>query len=665
MSAPERVLWATNISKTFTEASLLPSTSLTLHRRQKIAILGPNGSGKSTLLSLLAGLTTPDTGNITLKSGLTLAYIPQSLPDIPPDMSVTHAIMHLAEAYTTAPVVRLVAAYMRGVNVDMESLPGAWGLWSYVRTVIERLEIPEVDVSRMSGGQKKRVAIAAALISKPDVILLDEVTNHLSVDAIQFLEHTLGTGDMTVLAISHDRYFVDAVCKDAIWEVDNGVSMFSGGYHNYLQEKIKREATEEKDVKVLKRAYEKEMEWMRRQPKARETKSKSREQEVLRLGKELKRREQRPVGVGELRNLAIRMGGQVVTLQNVTLERGGNKILHEFSYTFQKGERVGIVGGNGVGKSTFLKMLAGEWPVDGRTVGETVRFGYFDQEGDIELMKGVRGIRMEDMRVLDFAKELIGKYADVEKDVTGGGGGVEERLDREIEALSFSRVLRKKEKSENWMRDLSVYSLLELFGFRGDKHHLLIERCSGGERRRLQLMELLIKDCNFLLLDEVSNDLDVRTLTMVEEVLLRYSGVLVLCSHDRLMLDRLVDHLIVLDGNGNVTKVEGKFTDYLSEVKSKEEEMRKSSKKKEQIVVKKDKARMSFKQRKEYEQLTKDLEKVQRCYEETSELLQNESQTADVTQIITWGEQVAAMEKKLEQMSDRWLELAELAEVNP
>lgn len=717
----ERILWANNITKTHDGTTYqIKNENLTLHRGDKIAILGPNGSGKSTLLSILSGLIQPDSGQVSLRKGAIATLVSQDLPtDLSLDMTTAQAVLQLACRYSSAPDIAAALNHALAVHevedamgdqreaalrklskvvMAMDANPAAWQVDSYLKSALNRLDIPtDIKLSKLSGGQRRRVAIASALVSRPHVLLLDEVTNHLSISGIEFLEEVLSDSSLTVVIISHDRMFVDKVCTTAIWELDGTLHRYSPGYNMFLGEKADRLSSESKMFHNMTKALKKELLWLNKQPRARGTKNKSRVQEAHTLQQAVQdqksKHKGRTTSVGRLQAGNTRMGSEVVTLSDVTIKRGENTVIEDFSYCFERGERVGIIGGNGVGKSSLLKAIAGELSITSGEIriGDTVVIGHFQQEG-IDLSKSLSdasavmlGARsVEDMRVMDYVKELVSMFGTKGRSNSSGAAMAsstgesdgETRVDQELEALSYSiaqPINNRKENTGNSLTRMTPVALMSEFGFSREKQHAPLGQLSGGERRRLQLMALLLQNANFLMLDEVSNDLDVNTLTMVEEVLVDYDGVLILCSHDRFMLDRLVDHLLVVVGDGSVELVEGKFTDYLAKKKISEEEAKRqnvilesedggndSKDVKQQENLKPSRKKLSFKERKEYERLEKEIDKCQLEYDQLSEKLSNEGGQADYKDISEWSEHLAELEEAIEVKLQRWIHLSEM-----
>lgn len=644
------------------------------------------------MLSILAGATKPDEGIVNVKRGTSLAYVSQDLPAVAKhdDETVLQAVLRLAGTVSNNEAVRTTTDYLRLItNIEhgvdeaklarmtgrMDVTPGAWEVEPYIHATLSRFELmPDWVLARLSGGQRRRVSIVAALIAKPDVLLLDEITNHLSVDAILYLEQILADPMLTLVAISHDRYFVDSVCTTGIWEMTDGrMEMFQPGYDNYVTAKEERLRIDQGRARDLAGAYKKELAWIRKQPKARGTKSRSRLERAEKMKTVLDdtRRRVAQSGVKGLVSGSSRLGGEIVELENVTLRRGDQCILKDFSYVFEKGERVGVVGGNGVGKSSFLKALVGELEAEGKIrVGKTVKFGYFDQMGLelsdelTEASKAVWGAGGEEVRVVDYVAELLSLAGAAERVGGRGEGDVESRLDDTIEELSYSRVLPASRRKEvnNPLVKMSPVALLDHFGFDRAKQYSMVAILSGGERRRLQLIALLLRNANFLVLDEVSNDLDVQTLSMLEELLDAFDGVLVLCSHDRFMVDRLVDHLIVLNGNGEVELFQGRFSEYLDEKEVREIEERRKRKEASRVREKKvGKKKMSYKEKREYEGLESEIATLEERLAELGRLLEQGSDTG-YEQLATWTEELAHTEEEIDSKTGRWLDLAELGE---
>lgn len=725
----ERLLWAEGLSKSYDgDRVQFSNIDVSIARGAKIAILGANGSGKSTLLHVLAGHTTPDAGKVFLKRGVQMALVSQELPsEVIQQHIVIRAVLKLAAQHSSSRTVRTALAYANALTdvetpnvtdvedellkkltdatLKMDEVSGAWEVHSYLNTVLQKLDLPPyARVQDLSGGQKRRIGIAAALVSRPELLLLDEVTNHLSIEGIEFLEDTLNDSGLTVLCISHDRYFIDAVCSTALWELDNGLHRYGPGYAEFLNAKASRVEVEKKQLIEMATAYRKELEWMRRQPKARSSKAKSREDEFHRLEHTLKEKRAQKKNTPNVHSLAsatTRLGTDVLSFDNVTLRRGDTLILRDFSYEFQRGERIGICGGNGVGKSSILGAMLGQVPIESGTirVGETVVFGHYDQngidigaslsEGAVHILATKNKGRESELRLFDYVSELIGQFANTRGRSASApavaataaardGDDVEARLDSQIKALSYSVPVipgrnKSSSKSQNPLACLSPTALLDHFGFARSQHHTFVAHLSGGETRRLQLMSLLLRNPNVLLLDEVSNDLDINTLTMLEDLLVSYSGVLVMVSHDRFMLDRLVDHLFIVEGDGRVSLVEGKFTDYLAAKKEAEQEAKrvtvaaapsKPSRQANDEAINGSqtaKRKLTYKEKREFEQIEAQIARDQERHDELSHLLQEQATTTGYSDLAAWTSELAQLEETINKRTERWIELAEIA----
>lgn len=518
--------------------------------------------------------------------------------------------------------------------------------------------------------------------------------NHLSIEGITFLEEVLNDPSLTVLCISHDRYFLDAVCTTALWDLDGTLVRYAPGYTAFLESKADRVESERRQVLALASTFRRELDWIRRQPKARGTKSKSRIEEFDRLQQTLREKRARlknDRAVRAISSSSARLGGQVIEFENVTLRRGDTLVLRDFSYTFERGERIGICGGNGVGKSSIINAMLGNLPlVTGSIkVGETVVMGHYDQNGielgaplseatEAILARRNRGKGAE-MRVVDFVEELtslFGTGGGSAASATSAGGDTEARLDAKIAALSHSvslsrpsgRAATASASAAGPIGHLTPVGLLDHFGFPKAQHHAFVSTLSGGERRRLQLMSLFLRNPNVLCLDEVSNDLDIDTLSMVEDLLVSYSGVLVMVSHDRFMLDRLVDHLLIVEGNGEVAFVEGKFTDYLDAQKAAAAEKKRVTKSvaaaapvQHAVARETSSRKMSYKEKKEYGSIEAEIEKHQQRMDDVSNALAKEAGSAAYTVLEEMSAEIAQLEATIESKTERWLQLAELA----
>ncbi len=624
------------LTKTFGAGPLFKDISFHIEEGDKIALVALNGAGKSTLLRILCGQDTPDAGTVWIHKGVTVVMLEQQ-SEFDAGKSISENIFS-----QTHPVLAAIRDYEL-LTDDEEQEPdidkltsaiermdelNAWHFDSKVKQILGKLNIHHLDqkMGSLSGGQLKRVALAKVLIDigfehRHTLLIMDEPTNHLDVSMIEWLENYLDQEKVTLLLVTHDRYFLDSVCNE-IMEIDQQqLFVYKGDYENYLEKKATREEQDKASVEKARNVFRKELEWMRKQPKARTTKSKSRidafEDVKERASARLERQQL------ELNVKMTRLGGKIIELKKVYKSFGDLKILKGFDYTFKKGERVGIVGKNGVGKSTFVNMLLGlEQPDSGKiNTGETIVFGNYDQRGLIV---------KEDMRVIEFVKNIAEHFplADGTK--------------------------------------VSAAQFLQLFLFTPEKQYTYISKLSGGEKRRLHLLSILFRNPNFLVLDEPTNDLDLPTLSILEEFLLSYQGCIVIVSHDRYFMDKLVDHLFVFEGAGEVRDFPGNYTQYRDwekeqSEKGKEEARNESKAPEKPIVVAApvvEAKKMSFKEKRELELLEKDMATL-------------EAEKKDIDAKLAAGDlpyekleplarRVGEIIQLLDEKGLRWLELSEM-----
>ncbi|MCB0669820.1 MAG: ABC-F family ATP-binding cassette domain-containing protein [Saprospiraceae bacterium] len=516
------------LSKNFPEQPLFSELTFGIYKGEKIGLIANNGSGKSTLIRILAGLEEPDRGKIHLTEGLTLGVLEQE-PEFPEGLTVSQVI---EEAHTG--IRSLIAEYnellhqhdnsiesnqrLAALSAQME-VHNAWDYDRDLKSFLTRFEINDLDqiAASLSGGQRKRIALAITLSAHPDLIILDEPTNHLDIEMIEWLENYLDSSSITLLMVTHDRYFLDKVCNQ-ILELHNGkLYRHQGNYAYFLEKKAERELIFDREVDKAKSLLKGELEWMRRTPQARTTKAKARIDAFYNLEEKASNRQTDPN-----LNLSVKMnriGGKIMELKSVSKSFDGNVLLKNFTYTFRKGDRVGIVGPNGSGKTTFLNLLTDQLNPDSGKInrGETVVFGYYTQSG-IQYK--------EEERIIDFIKGFA-------------------------EYITLSNGVK-----------LSASQFLQHFMFPPEMQYKPISKLSGGEKRRLYLMTVLIRNPNFLILDEPTNDLDLLTLNKLEEFLESYAGCLVLVSHDRYFMDKLVDHLFIFEGNGSIKDYNSTYTEY-------------------------------------------------------------------------------------------------------
>lgn len=616
-------LAAEGLSKSFTETPLFTDISISLQKNQKMALIAANGTGKSTLLKILAGKETPDSGSVSVRNGIAIGYLEQD-PKMDPSLSVMDAVFDGSN-----PVLKALGDYevlsALGEKADHDELQRlidlidslqAWDFEAKAREILSRLGIHRLDQksATLSGGQKKRVALAKLLIEEPDLLLLDEPTNHLDLDMIEWLENYLKNLNKTVMMISHDRYFIDQVC-DTIAELDrNKIYIYKGNYAYYLEKKEEREFREGREIDKARNLMRTELEWMRRQPKARGTKQKARIDSFYRL--EEKAGSAKADDKMKMTMQMSRMGSKILELENICKSYGDHVLFHNFSHIFKRGEKVGIVGKNGTGKSTLLNMIMGSVKPDAGRIkaGETMVFGYYNQEG-MNLPA--------DKRVIDVVKD-IAEYVE-----TGNG---------------------------NY---LNVSQFLNHFRFKGSKQHNLVSKLSGGEKRRLHLLTILLRNPNFLILDEPTNDLDIVTLNLLEDFLQDYEGCMLLVTHDRYFMDRLVDHIFVLEGNGKVKDINGNYTEYREETRLSVREQSAAGKEKPAAdnSPKEKPVKLSYKEKKELESLEKEISDLEAEKARIENLL-SESST-DPEKLQEASVSYKKISEALDEKSMRWLELSE------
>lgn len=583
-----------NLTKSFGALVLFTDISFSIAEGQKVGLIAKNGTGKSTLLSLLAGKDGYDSGSIIFRRGVKVGFLEQS-PVFDPDESVLDACFN----HEGAPEKILKA-----------------------KQILTQLKIRDLQqpMGQLSGGQQKRVALANVLITEPDLLILDEPTNHLDLEMIEWLEGFLARGNKTLLMVTHDRFFLDRVCSVILELDDHTIYTYRGNYSYYLEKRQERIDNKRAEIARANNLYRTELEWMRRQPQARGHKAKYREDAFYDLQRVAKQRiEERQI---RLKSKNVYIGSKIFECQYVSKKFGDDMvILKDFYYNFSRFEKMGIVGNNGTGKSTFIKMLLGMEPLDsGRfDIGDTVRFGYFSQEG-LQFNEG--------QKVIDIVRD-IADYVDL-------GGG----------------------------RHMTATQLLQYFLFTPEQQYNYVSKLSGGERRKLYLCTVLMRNPNFLVLDEPTNDLDIVTLQILEEYLQDFPGCVIVVSHDRYFMDKVVDHLLVFNGQGVIKDFPGNYTQYrewlsLSDEKIKspvvvnKEENNKRSHKPEQ------RRRLSFKEKRELEQLEADIASLEEEQHRIEEALCGG--TTSVEEITAMSKRLPLLKEELDEKSMRWLELSELA----
>ncbi|WP_346086237.1 ABC-F family ATP-binding cassette domain-containing protein [Sphingobacterium ginsenosidimutans] len=617
------ILATEQVSHSFHDRWLFRDLHFGLQKGERVALVGINGTGKSTLLSILADRTLPTSGKVVKEKGIKIGFLEQD-PDFTGLKSINDFIYSADNDQQR--LIREYEELLESTDIDQKKLEdltekisslNAWEYEHNIKTILNRLNIMDFqqDIKSLSGGQRKRLALAKLLIDEPDVYILDEPTNHLDIETIEWLEKLLTTGSKTVLLVTHDRYFLDNICTE-IRELDRGnLYIYKGNYSYFLEKKSDRETIDAVMVEKSRNLLRKELEWMRRQPQARGTKSKSRIEAFYDL--EEKSKSIKGNDSVQLSVKVSRQGSKILELEHVSKHYGAKEIITDFSYTFKKGDRIGLAGKNGTGKSTFLNLITKEETPDAGTiaVGETTVYGYYKQ-GGLEVN--------ENDRVLDVVKNV----ADYIEMANG-------------EMITASQLLTH-------------------FLFPPEKQFGFVNKLSGGERKRLQLMRVLMKNPNFLILDEPSNDLDIDTLNVLEDFLDNYRGVLILVSHDRYLLDKLTDQLFIFEGTGKIRIYNGNYADFKSEQdeiqKLEKEKQKKNSQDKAKPEVKEEKKKLSYKDQLEYNKLETEIENLELQVKAKTEEL---NQLTDHVKLSTLAEEIKTMQEQIDQKSERWLYLAD------
>jgi len=606
-----------NISKSYGDRTLFSNISFGINKHQKVAFVAKNGTGKTSILNIIAGLDTPDEGQVIQRKDIQVAYLSQN-QIFDNNLSIEETIF--ATENRILPIIKLYEKALENPEdsenyqkaFDLMDQNNAWDFETQYKLVLSKLKLNDLSlkVDKLSGGQKKRLSLAILLINKPDLIILDEPTNHLDLEMIEWLEDYFKKEKITLFMVTHDRYFLERVCNEII-ELDHGkLYKYKGNYSYYLEKKEERIAQEAASTHKAKNLFKKELDWMRRQPKARTTKSKSRIDDFQEIKEKAhKRRQDHTV---QLEINMERLGSKIVELHKLKKSFGDLKILDGFQYVFQKGERIGVIGKNGTGKSSFLNVLTHKEPVDGGkvVVGETVKFGYYTQKG-IVVKEGQKVIEV----IKEFGEEIP---------LTKG-------------------------------RRISASQLLERFLFDKKKQYDYVEKLSGGEQKRLYLCTVLIQNPNFLILDEPTNDLDVITLNVLESFLLDFPGNLIVVSHDRYFMDKIVDSLFVFRGDGIVENFPGNYTDYRTYEDSKPREKTVKIEKK-QVNITPSKTQLTFEEKREFGSLEEDIERLSRKKKVIETSFLDVELTQD--QIKENSEELEKILSSLEQKEERWLELS-------
>lgn len=612
-----------NLSKSYGNLSLFENISFGVGQGQKIALIAKNGTGKTSLLNIISGKDSQDNGEVTFRNDLKFAYLEQN-PDLNNENTVLNEVFNSPD-----PILSVIRDYEKIIIEDNQELMTgilekmdhykAWDYENKVKQILSKLKITNFDqlVGQLSGGQKKRIGLAKVLITEPDFLILDEPTNHLDLEMIEWLEDYLNKSKSTLLMVTHDRYFLDRVCNEIIEMEANNIYTYKGNYSYYLEKRAERIENMNAEVGKAQKLMKSEQEWIRRMPQARGTKAKYRVDAFEDLKKKA------ASGFTEekmdLDIKSARLGKKILEIDRLNKSYGSLKIMNDFSYKFQRGEKIGIVGKNGTGKSTFLNLITRNIEADSGNIeiGETVVFGYYKQDG-ITIN--------ENERIIDVIKEIA-------ESIDLGNGKV-----------------------------MSASQFLEYFLFPSKTQYNYVSKLSGGEKRRLYLMTVLMKNPNFLILDEPTNDLDIMTLNVLEDYLINFNGCLIIVSHDRFFMDKVVDQLFVFEGDGVIQNFPGNYTIYRSTLEEKEKNDKKTEK---QVKPKKEKPKstqplkLSFNEKREFEQLEKEIEILTKEKEEIEIAMSSGKLSND--ELIEKASRIEYLINSIDEKELRWLELSERA----
>ncbi|MEX1002901.1 MAG: ABC-F family ATP-binding cassette domain-containing protein [Crocinitomicaceae bacterium] len=620
-----------NLTKSFGTRVLFEDLTFGVDKGDKVAIVAKNGNGKTTLLKILSDQESKDSGRVIYRNDITVEYLEQT-EKFKPDISIFDEVLS-----TDTEETRAIKAYEKALSQPHESdffntafermnVTNAWDYEVKVNTVLMQLKLEEKHqlMGELSGGQKKRVALAKLLINEPDIMILDEPTNHLDLDMIEWLEIQLAQSQSTIIMVTHDRYFLEVICN-TIYELDDKtIYKYEGNFSYYLEKKAERQEILEATIGKAKNTMRKELDWIRRQPKARGTKQKARVdafQDLKKVaGQNVKKDEM------EIKVQMERLGSKIVEIHKLGKTFDDKKIINDFSYTFKKGEKIGIVGANGTGKSTFLNMLTGsESPSKGKiVVGDTVVMGYYHQDG----IKSVPALNKPDKRVIEVIRD-IAEYIPLTKG-----------------------------------KKMSAAQFLEKFLFPRDMHFNYVEKLSGGEKKRLYLMTILMKNPNFLILDEPTNDLDIFILGVLEDYLYTFEGCLIIVSHDRYFLDKVIDHTFYFEGEGEITDVLGNYTAYRKYLKDQEKQNKAATKERRETATQTpssspniEKKKLSYKEQQEFDAIEGDIANLEKERLELTEKLNSGKESPDSIQVIS--KRLGQINREIEEKEMRWLELSE------
>ena len=620
-----------NVSKSFGDKTLFENISFQINKGEKIALVAKNGAGKTTLLNIISGTEPPEgeVAKVLHRKDIVIKHLDQD-PDFKDGHTILEAVfesdnkkVQATRQYEEAMQNPEDEKKMQDAMAKMDDLK-AWDFKARIEEILSKLNIKDLEqrVATLSGGQKKRLALAQILIEEPEFLILDEPTNHLDLDMIEWLEEYLQQPNLTLFMVTHDRYFLERVCSH-ILEIDRKkLHKHRGNYSEFLDKKAMRRENEavvlDKDKKLMK----KELEWMRRQPKARGTKAKSRIDDFYDIKDRATQKVEKDTIQIDIKG--NRMGSKIIEAHNISKSFGDLKIVENFDYKFKKKERVGIVGPNGVGKSTFLRLLTKqERPDTGKVIiGDTITFGHYKQDG-IKLQ--------EDKRILDVVRD-VAEFIPLDKG-----------------------------------KKLTAESLLERFLFDRKQQQVFVSQLSGGEKRRLYLLTILMENPNFLILDEPTNDLDLITLNVLEEFLMEFPGCLIVVTHDRFFMDKIVDHLFIFQGNGKIKDYNGKYSEYREVEKQQDYEQQRLERAAEKQKTKAaatpkadaDKPKLTYEERKEMGRLEKKIQKLEERKEEITNKFNDTNLSAE--QIEKLSKELSEVKDEIEEKEMRWLELAELA----
>lgn len=617
----ESILSVVELSRNWGETVLFEKVSFDIIKGSKVALIAKNGTGKSTLLDIIAGVQSADHGSVKLLNNAISGYLLQE-PKFDENLTVLDTVYH-----ASSNLLNVIREYETALNdTDKNRLQNAMeamerlNAWTYENTVKEilfKLNITNLHqkVSELSGGQKKRLALASVLIDEPDILIFDEPTNHLDLAMIEWLEGYLSKSDITLFMVTHDRYFLDRICSE-ILELDNGnIYRYEGNYSYFLEKRDERINNMLAERERARNLLKKEQEWMRRMPKARSTKAKYRVDAFYDL------KDKASVSISDkevnIKMGASRLGGKILSFKGLKKSYDDLVLLDGFTYKFSKGEKLGIIGGNGVGKSTFLNIITEQTKPDSGEIekGETVVYGYFHQDG----MK------------LDEGKKVLEVISDI----------------------SESIVLGKN-------HTVSPLQFLNLFLFPPVMHNVLVSKLSGGEKRRLYLMTVLMRNPNFLILDEPTNDLDIQTLNILEDYLANFQGCLIIVSHDRFFMDKIVEHLFVFEGGGLIKDFAGNYSQYrefLNQVEKEEKKILKAETPKIERQKQEKKIKLSYKEKQEYEALPVQIESLEK--EKSTLEIELGSGTLAQEDLVKHSNRIAEIMDELDEKEMRWLELSE------